>query len=259
MRIDEPIKALKRLDDGSLMRGTFLLLLTLTAIFLLVDISETAMKPGLPTFDPSHPPPFLPPAGDKLEPNGPAASPASSIEDLAKPITFSLGPAGALLAEGTLDTGAALRFAREIEQRGEYVKIVELNSPGGSVDDALAISKLIREKALNTKVAPRALCASSCPIVLSGGVERVAEPDAIVGVHQLFSGSNDRPTAQEAMSAAQSTTARVARHLEAMGISAGLWFHALETPPDHLYYLTAKEMADFRLTTKTRPVAKKRN
>ncbi|MNL66594.1 hypothetical protein D3C87_1910870 [compost metagenome] len=51
------------------------------------------------------------------------------------------------------------------------------------------------------------------------------------------------------MSSAQSTTARVARHLEEMGIGSGLWLHALETPPDRLYYLTEKEMADFKLVT----------
>ena len=34
-----------------------------------------------------------------------------------------------------------------------------------------------------------------------------------------------------------------------MGIGSGLWLHALETPPDRLYYLTEKEMADFRLVT----------
>lgn len=259
MRIDEPIRMLSRLDDGALMRGAFLLLLALTAVFLLIDVREIATKRQLPTFDPSHPMPFLPPAGTKADPDRPTVNPASPIEDLAKPMAFNLGPGGSLLAEGTLDLGAALRFAREVEQRGEYIKTVELNSPGGSVDDALAISRLIREKRLNTKVASRALCASSCPIILSGGVERLAESDAVVGVHQLFSDSNDRPTPQEAMSAAQSATARIARHLDAMGISAGLWFHALETPPDHLYYLTAQEMADFRLTTKAAARAKKKN
>ncbi|WDZ81861.1 hypothetical protein PWG15_33705 (plasmid) [Ensifer adhaerens] len=259
MRIDEPIRVLKRLDDGALMRGTFLLLLALTVIFLLIDVREIATKTQLPAFDPSHTPPFLPPAGTNVDPNRPTATPASPIEDLAKAMTFDLGPGGSLLAEGTLDLGAALRFAREIQQRGEYVETVELNSPGGSVDDALAISKLIRDKRLRTKVASRALCASSCPIILSGGVERLVESDAVVGVHQLFSGTNDRPTAEEAMSAAQSATARVARHLDTMGISAGLWFHALETPPDHLYYLTAQEMADFRLTTKATVSAKKKN
>ena len=40
-----------------------------------------------------------------------------------------------------------------------------------------------------------------------------------------------------------------ARHLQEMWIEAGLWLHALETPPDRLYYLTPKEMTEFKLTT----------
>ena len=257
MKIDETIGRLKRLDDGALMRAVFLSLLSLTAIFLLVDVHEIATKSQPSIAAPSRAAPFLPPAGTTVFPNRPTATPASPIEDLTQAMTFNLGPGGSMLAEGTIDLGAALRFAREIEQRGEYVRTVELNSPGGSVDDALAISKLIREKRLNTKVASRALCASSCPVILSGGIERFAETDALVGVHQLFSGTDDRPTAEEAMASAQSATARVARHLDAMGIAAGLWFHALETPPDHLYYLTAQEMAEFRLTTKASASAKK--
>lgn len=98
-------------------------------------------------------------------------------------------------------------------------------------------------------MATKALCASSCPLVFAGGVAREAEKDAILGVHQVFNAGQTRPSPEQAMSGAQSTTARIARHLDEMGISAGLWIHALETPPDRLYYLTSEEMAEYRLTT----------
>ncbi len=255
MRIDEAFKALARLDDGVLMRGAFYSLLSAAAVFLCIDMRDiVALNAELPSFDPMHrDQPVLPPALTEGVPNAPPVQPASSNEVLRQPMKFELASGGVLLADGTIDHGAGVRFAEEIEARGEYVKTVALNSPGGSVDDALAMSKLIRERKLDTKVASQALCASSCPIVFAGGVGRVAEKDAVVGVHQVFDGSGNRPTAEQAMSAAQSTTARVARHLDAMGISAGLWIYALETPPDRLYYLTAKEMADFKLTTE--PVA----
>ncbi|NRP72997.1 ATP-dependent Clp protease proteolytic subunit [Ensifer psoraleae] len=258
MRIDEPFKALMRLDDGVLMRGAFFILLSAAAVFLLIDMRDiAAMNAEVPGFDPMHEP-VLPPALTEGMPNPPSVQPASSHEVLRQPMKFELTSGGVLLAEGTIDLGAGARFAREIEARGEYVKTVALNSPGGSVDDALAISKLIREKKLDTKVASKALCASSCPIVFAGGVGRLAEKDAVVGVHQFFNGSKNRSTAEQAMSTAQSTTARVARHFDAMGIGAGLWINALETPPDRLYYLTAKEMADFKLTTEPVATAKKK-
>ncbi|WP_117195319.1 COG3904 family protein [Rhizobium terrae] len=259
MRIGD---AVRRLDDGALMRGAFYILLCVAAAFLVVDIREIATANAeLPGFDPMHEDqPVLPPALTEGVPAAPPVQPASPKEVLRQPMKFELKPGGMLLAEGTIDLGAAGRFAQEIEARGEYVKVVALNSPGGSVDDALAMSKLIREKKLNTKVASKALCASSCPIVFAGGLGRVAEKDAVIGVHQVFNGARNQPTAEQAMSSAQSTTARVARHLDAMGIGAGLWINALETPPDRLYYLTPAEMADFRLTTpvESMPTAKRK-
>jgi len=255
MRIDEAVKALARLDDGVLMRGAFFSLLSATAVFLWIDMRDiVALNAALPRLGPIYQDqPVLPPALTEGVPKAPPVEPASSEEVLRQPMRFELRSGGILLAEGTIDQGTGMRFSEEIEARGEYVKTVALNSPGGSVEDALAMSQLIRERKLDTKVASRALCASSCPIVFAGGVGRIAEEDAIVGVHQVFDGSGNRPTAEQAMSAAQSITARVARHLDAVGVGAGLWINALETPPDRLYYLTAKEMADFKLTTE--PVA----
>ncbi|MQX99392.1 hypothetical protein GHK03_25580 [Sinorhizobium medicae] len=261
MRIDDAFRALMRLDDGVLMRGAFFVMLSAAGIFLLIDMREiAAMNAGLPGFDPMlEDSPVLPPAVTEAAPKGPPVHPASSDEVLRQPMRFELGSGGVLLAEGTIDLGAGERFAQEIEARGEYVKTVALNSPGGSVDDALAMSKLIREKKLDTRIASRALCASSCPIVFAGGVARVAASDALIGVHQVFSGGgDDRPTPAQAMSFVQSTTARVARHLDTMGIGAGLWINALETPPDRLYYLTAKEMAEFHLITEPVETAKKK-
>ncbi len=245
-------EAIRRIDDGALMRCVFYGLVCASVAFLAIDMREiTVANAELPGFDPMHEDqPVLPPALTDGRPAAPPVEPASPSEVLRQKMTFDLKPGGVLLAEGTIDPGAAGRFAEEIEARGEYVKTVQLNSPGGSVDDAIAMSKLIRDRKLETKVVSRALCASSCPIAFAGGAERIAEKDAVIGVHQVFNGSRERPSAEQAMSSAQSTTARVARHLEEMGIASGLWLYALETPPDRLYYLTGKEMTDFRLVTR---------
>lgn len=257
MKPASALKAVISMDDGVLMRGAFYLLLAAAAAFLVIDIREIstaeAARPSLETLP--DVPTFLPPTTAPGAPGAPPVQPASPQEVLRKPMTFNLVSGGVLVAEGTIDPGAAGRFASEVEARGEYIKLVSLNSPGGSVDDAIAMSKLIREKNIATKVAERALCASSCPIVFAGGVTRSAEKDAVVGVHQVFNGSIERPSAEEAMSSAQEITARVARHLDEMGIGAGLWIHALETPPNQLYYLTREEMAEYRLTTDATPVA----
>ncbi|KQW32293.1 hypothetical protein ASE36_03245 [Rhizobium sp. Root274] len=237
------------------MRGAFFGLLVAAAAFLFVDVRELSLaNTALPGHDPmTTDAPVLPPALTDGVPQAPPVTPESSPEALRQPMRFDLQPGGVLKAEGSIDLGAADRFAEEIAARGEYVKAVSLNSPGGSVEDALAMSKLIREKGLNTRVATRALCASSCPLIFAGGVAREAADNAILGVHQVFNAGENRPSPEEAMSDAQRTTARIARHLDEMGIADGLWIHALETPPDRLYYLTPAEMAEFNLVTK--PVA----
>lgn len=238
-------------DDGLLMRGAFFGLLAAAGVFLFVDLREMSLASAEP---PGHDPmttdaPVLPPALTEGVPHAPPVEPESSPEVLRQPMRFELQPGGTLKAEGSIDVGAADRFAEEIAARGEYVKSVSLNSPGGSVNDALAMSTLIREKSLNTRVATKALCASSCPLVFAGGVAREAEEDAILGVHQVFNAGQEKPSPEQAMSGAQSTTARIARHLDDMGIGNGLWINALETPPDRLYYLTPEEMVEFKLTT----------
>ncbi|WP_420410479.1 hypothetical protein [Hoeflea sp.] len=241
------------------MRSAFFGLLALAGAFLFIDLREmseaSAAHPG---HDPmTRDAPVLPPALTDGVPQAPPVDPESSPETLRQPMTFELLPGGILEAEGSIDPGAADRFAEEIAARGEYVKVLTLNSPGGSVDDALAMSALIREKELTTRVAAKALCASSCPLVLAGGLAREADEDAIVGVHQVFNASQTKPSPEQAMSGAQRMTARIARHLDEMGIGSGLWLHALETPPDRLYYLTPEEMAEFNLTTDPVATARK--
>jgi hypothetical protein len=247
-------------DDGTLMRHFFHGLLVTSLVFIIIDWNElSSANQALPGFDPMQPEavPILPPALTEGTPQNAPSDITADPATLKQPIRFELRPGGILSAQGSIEPGAAARFASEIEARGEYVKTVLLNSPGGAVGDALAMSKLIREKKLGTRVAAGALCASSCPIIMAGGVTREAEDGAVVGVHQIFNGSREKLSPEQAMSDAQRTTADVSRHLEEMGVKSGVWLHAMETPPDRLYYLTAEEMKAFALVTDGEtPVAK---
>src|SRR5207253_8838069 len=104
---------------------------------------------------------------------------------MAKPMTFELVGGGKLMATGTITPGISEAFAAEVARRGDYVKTVVLNSPGGSVTDALAMGRLIRDKKFATEVEAGKTCASSCPLVFAGGVERRAGANAAIGVHQV--------------------------------------------------------------------------
>ena len=105
---------------------------------------------------------------------------------LREPVRFALEAGGVLRLTGTFDQGAAQRFADEIAARGEYVRTVSLDSPGGSLDDAMEIARLIRKGGFATEVADGAICASSCPLAFAGGTQRRVGSRAAIGLHLLW-------------------------------------------------------------------------
>ncbi len=185
------------------------------------------------------------PGGDKRliplpQPDGP----------MAKPMTFELVGGGKLMATGTITPGISESFAAEVSRRGDYVKTVVLNSPGGSVADALTMGRLIREKKFATEVEAGKYCASSCPLMFAGGVERRAGDKAAIGVHQVAavsSAANGPP--RDEMNVAQKISARCQRYLSDMGVSLQVWVHAMETPHDRLFVFKPDELKSLNLVT----------
>jgi hypothetical protein len=260
------MRYLARFDEGEVIRWAFRGMLVGTIGVLGLDLHDLVKRNGglFPpqVIAPTAGQPVLPPA---VETNSPAETGIDPREFLTVdeaalkgPMTFTLEAGGVMKAEGTIDPGAAKRFAEEIAARGEYVRTVSLSSPGGSLDDAMAMARLIREKSLATDVADGALCASSCPLVLSGGAERHAGSKAAIGVHQFYAaGKTDGLAPAQAMSDAQATTARITRLLAELGVDPAMWLHALDTPPRQLYYFSPEQLAAYRMVTGPAPVAAK--
>src|SRR5258705_3897977 len=120
------------------------------------------IEPGSPALNfPSLPSVLAPwlPGGDKRlvplpQPDG----------AMAQPMTFELVSGGKLMATGTITPGISQSFAAELGKRGDYVKTVVLNSPRGSVTDALAMGRLIRPREFATEVEAGENLASSFPL-----------------------------------------------------------------------------------------------
>jgi hypothetical protein len=242
-------------EDGAIIRAAFFGLLTATAVILYLDYTELRaqqpptvpgeLSPILPAFDPSAP--------------GSVTGPeiATPMEVLRQPLEVKLGSGGALTVTGTILPGSAAAFASAVESYAEYIKSVVLNSPGGSVSDALAMGRLIRDKGLSTSVAAAALCASSCPLVFAGGKERLAAPNSAIAVHQIYAATTSDTTlasrltaAGNAMSDAQTMTAEISRYLIEMGVDPEVWLRALETPPDRLSYFSPEDLIRLKLATR---------
>ena len=175
---------------------------------------------------------------------------------LGKPMTFELVGGGRLMATGTITPGISEAFAAEVGKRADYIKTVVLNSSGGSVSDALAMGRLIRDKKFATEVEANKYCASSCPLMFMGGVERRAGDKAAIGVHQVFAmASAENAAPRDDMSEAQRISAKCQRYLGDMGINLQVWVHAMETPKDRLFIFKPDELKSLNLVTSEPPVA----
>lgn len=256
--------------DDQVLRWIFRTLIVVTVAVLGVDlanmngvlnISDSASTPSPQTSSPSmheSSPGIIPSILAPLLPGGdrrlaPMPQPDGAM---AKPMTFELVGGGRLMATGTITPGISSTFAAEVNKRSDYIKTVVLNSPGGSVGDALAMGKLIRDKKFATEVEAGKYCASSCPLVFVGGVERKAGNKAAIGVHQVFAMAGDVSAMRDGMNEAQRISARCQRFLGDMGINLQMWVHAMETPKEKLFVFKPDELKSLNIVTATSaPVA----
>lgn len=116
-------------------------------------------------------------------------------------------------AEGMIEGGTASRFKKFLRKLGDRRLPIVIQSPGGNVEAALAMARLIRARGLQvgvgrtifTSCSPEtegcaaeknggytgyaisidAYCNSACPMVLAGGVMRLVGERAFLGVHQI--------------------------------------------------------------------------
>jgi hypothetical protein len=208
------------------------------------EIKEDSPALNLPSLLPSILAPLLPDSEKRLVPL------PQPDRAMAQPMTFELVGGGRLIANGTITPGISQKFAAEAERHGEYIKTVVLNSLGGSVADAMAIGRLIREKQFATEVEAGKYCVSSCPLVFAGGIDRRAGEKAVIGVHQVAamrSAANGPP--RDEMSDAQNISARCQRYLGDMGINLQVWVHAMETPHDKLFVFKPDELKSLNMVT----------
>ncbi|MEW5422377.1 hypothetical protein [Amorphus sp. 3PC139-8] len=256
------------IEDGVL-RLVFALLLSGTIVVLGADAwpgLEAARKaiPGLggePETDPHSipmPPPmpgdqvrrYSPSGVPELPEDGPAALPgyvrAPGAEALVGTMTFHRGTDGRASAVGRIDPGMAKTFDDFLESQGDELTTLVLHSPGGSVRDAIAMARAIRDKGLATEVPENGYCASSCPLVFAGGAGRTIGDPAWLGVHQAFAATDEDGTIADGMANGQAISAEVLDLLVEMNVDPAAWIPAMRTPADALYVFTREELTEFR-------------
>lgn len=256
---------LATVQDGRFLKFVFLGMLGLTVGTLGMDFQQMVanapeMTPGSQRLEPA--PMSLPKPGDQTRPYLPRTMPLGpqretprlpgyfgplNSEVMAQPMKFYVGSGGRVSGIGTIAPGTSKRFAAFLEENAKQVTTLHLHSPGGSVSDALAMSKLARAEGINTRVPANAYCASSCPIVLSGGLYRSAGKNAWVGVHQIYAPPPSSGTLQRGMSDAQSVSAVVQDVLVEHGVDPKVWIYAMRTPSAELYVFRAAQLSRLNL------------
>ena len=155
--------------------------------------------------------------------------------------------ASGLRLRGAVAPGDGARLAAEIARAAPA--FVAIDSPGGSVGDALEIGRAVRAAGAATRLEAGAVCFSACPYVFAGGTARSVAEGARLGVHQHSFGESTILPAFLAVEDVQRGQAAVLAHLDAMGIDLAIMGPALATPADEIYVLTPEELRAWSVVT----------
>jgi hypothetical protein len=190
-----------------------------------------------------------------------------------------------IAAEGQIDAGAASRFRKLLRQLGDRRPPIYFYSPGGNLEQALAIGAMLREKpviarvgrtvvsecgfeAQDSEVCVRlkqsgrelhgdlwtrgAMCNSACPYLILGAASREIAPDAVLAVHSprvVVNFRGGEPTQEMRAKAVERGLERADRlissYIQKMGAEPGLLVLARTIKFEDMHILTREEIARF--------------
>ena len=190
-----------------------------------------------------------------------------------------------IAVEGQVDSGAALRFRKFLRQVRDRNLPMYFSSPGGNLDQALAMGVMLRERPVVARVARTvvkecgfeaqngdaclklkqsgrelhsdlwtrgAMCNSACPYLILGATTREIAPDTVLAVHSpkvVVHFSAGVPTQQMRAAAAERGLERADRMLSSyffkMGAERGLLDLANTVKFEGMHILTREEIARF--------------
>ncbi|MCA6121753.1 hypothetical protein J6500_07555 [Bradyrhizobium sp. WSM 1704] len=141
---------------------------------------------------------------------------------------------GGDVAEG--DTEAAEALIKAANDADRLITAVRLDSPGGSLAEAVKLAGLIRRAKLPTIVAAGSHCASACFIVFAAGNEKFASYEAAIGVHGV-SDKFGHETAQT-----REATIAMARVASAFGVPPRIIAQMVTTHAHEIAWLTPDDL-----------------
>lgn len=166
---------------------------------------------------------------------------------------FSVGPNGkGISIEGEIRPGDYEVFRdkwllpKVLSRTRVDIDAVYLNSPGGSVRDALKFGALFSENLSTTFVLRGNRCYSACTIIWAGGADRMLEIDAHLGFHRLSSTSKDvdiKKSKAQIAPIMQTVTA----YFREVGFPTLLIDKMNETPPSDMFLVDLRWLLEHKL------------
>ena len=225
------------------------------------------------------------PLGVRAAPGEPLAPPMVFYVVKGAPDACGRGCGSWIAAEGQIDSGAAPRFRKFLRQVKDRNLPIYFSSPGGNLDQALAIGAMLRERPVVARVARtvvsecgyeaqdgaaclklkqsgrelhgglwtrNAMCNSACPYLILGATTREIAPDAVLAVHSPRVVVNFRggiPTQQMRAAATARGLERADRMLSSyvfkMGAEGALLDLAKTVKFESMHVLTREEIVRF--------------
>ena len=183
----------------------------------------------------------------QYRPSNPTRPGAGIDPNMPSQLTLTTQGLDTVTLRGAIAPGDGVRIVAELQRIAPAVVI--LDSPGGSVSDALEIGRVIRILEVTTQIPSGNVCLSACPYVFVGGLQRSVDPDGRLGVHQHSFGESTILPAFLATQDIQSGQAEVLAHLDDMGIDLRIMGPALATPANEIYILTQDELTDWNVVS----------
>lgn len=225
--------------------------LGLAALLILFDLGPSLPRLLAPSSAPALDRPIGPNDQTRFYRLNRPANPGPGIDpDMPRRLlveTTDLDGVAAMRLRGAIAPGDGDRVAEEL--RTNAPALVLLDSPGGSVMDALALGRVIRDLGADTRLEGSAVCMSACPYMFAAGTDRKVDEAARLGVHQHSFGESSILPAFLAVEDIQRGQAEVLSYLDDMGVDLRIMGPAMATPAVEIYILSEDELRDWNVVT----------
>jgi hypothetical protein len=150
-----------------------------------------------------------------------------------------------IYVDGQILVGDERKFA-EVVDDSKASFIISINSPGGDIETALAIGRLIRARKGGVSVAAGAECASACVLVLAAGVNRIIYDRAKIIIHRPYF-DGELPLGADYDSYYKRIVEVVDSYLREMNVPTELASRMMRIPPHRAETLSPEEISQFML------------